>query len=702
MRLYVPLISTAVAAVACGGSGVHATAPRSQVPIKRVVLYQNGVGYFERHGTVRGNQLKLQARPSQINDLLKSLTVIDASKGRAVSISLPLEKTGAQKLLELPPQVRNASGLLGALRMFRGAKVTVSGITGSASGRVVGIEDLAAGSSGEHAHRDWRVTLKTDSGNLTVYRVADITTVSLRDRTLAVGLDQSLDVSLNEANWKPIELTVRLAGANRHKLVASYIVEMPRWKPAYRIVLGKTGKPLLQGWAVIDNVSGEDWDDVELSLVAGTPMSFVYDLHSPQFTKRVDLSPRGRTVALAPVTEQPGYRGTKDRLQKTYSKRRARRSGSASSGAPAAPDDDEELDARDEYGERERKPRDLDKLLEEQGEVNVGGAQVGSLYRYDIKDRVTVADRSSTLVAIINSRVEGQEVVYFRPELTRSAGESHPYRAVMFRNDTGFSLEKGPMAIYSHGTFVGEGFVERMEKGTTNFITYAIDGNVTLTKKVVNRDEGLRLIKVIDGVIHTESKQITRSVYKLKNRHSKPVTAYVRSLKRHGWEMPTRPEGTVENPKSLLIPRSIPSKGEVELVVEWVRPLRRTLAFDSTVSVNLLRTYLASGKATPAIKTKLQEIFAIKREMTEVEAEKRRVNEVHSRLSTDVHRVRGNLNTLRKTKGNEKLIRTLSAKLANLEIQLGKLSGEIVTLSENYAGLQAKLRVHIRSFSLGK
>src|SRR5688572_17493439 len=293
------------------GCSQHSTeAPFSgaaELPVTRVVLYQNGVGYFERAGSIDGNLLTLQIHPTQINDLLKSLTVIDAGTGRAVSVSLPLEQNADRILNELPEQVRNAGGVLEVLRVFRGAHVEISGQLGSVEGRVVGIENLETG-SGEEVKADWRVSLKTDDDQIIVYPVKQITSISLYDKTLSIGLERSLDVSLGEGGWKPISVGIRLAGEVPHKLLVSYIVEMPRWKPAYRLVLGKDQKPLLQGWAVVDNVSGESWRDVRLSLVSGAPISFRYDLHSPQYTERVDLTPERAPLAVAPPpSEAPGY-----------------------------------------------------------------------------------------------------------------------------------------------------------------------------------------------------------------------------------------------------------------------------------------------------------------------------------------------------------------------------------------------------------
>ncbi len=279
--------------------------PGLELPVTRVILYQNGIGYFERRGEVDGDVLSLQVRPDQINDMLKSLTVVDTRAGRAVSVSLPLEKRSADQLAELPEQVRSAAGLLQVLTVFRGANVTVDGAEGTARGRIIGVESYEQATTGHPVHT-WRLTLKDDGGALVIYPVEAIQRVMIDEQTLQIGLDKSLDVALDSGNWKPITLSVRLAGDAPHSLVVAYIKEMPVWKPSYRVVLGEQQTTLLQGWAVVDNVSGENWDRVRLSLVAGNPVSFKYDLHSPQFTGRVDLTPQHRRLALAPAVEKSG------------------------------------------------------------------------------------------------------------------------------------------------------------------------------------------------------------------------------------------------------------------------------------------------------------------------------------------------------------------------------------------------------------
>ncbi len=687
---------------ACHPQGAVAPRPGQgpEIPITRVVLYQNGVGYFERRGKVNGDTLTLQIRPNQINDLLKSLTVIDRSNGRAVSVSLPMEKTGAQVLSELPEQVRNASGLLDVLRVFRGARITVHGGKGDVTGRIVGVENMQANASGEDVEADWRLTIKTDSSRLRVYPVNSISRIDLEDRTLSVGLDQSLDVSLNEGNWKPINLSIGLAGQRSHDLTASYIVEMPRWKPAYRLVAGENGL-LLQGWAVVDNVSGENWNNVSLSLVAGQPISFIYDLHTPEFTQRPDLTPRGRQVALAPPTDQPGdVASAPAPSAKTPSRRRSSRSaGSGRASAPrsakadAAWDKDEEAAYGDTAGPVDEP---LDVQLERQ-EARVQGATVGSLFRYDLQDPVTVPDRSSTLVAIINKRVPGGDVVLFRPT---GPQESHPYRAVMFKNESGFALEKGPVTIYSGGTFVGEGFIERMEKSTTAFVSYAMDGNVSMVSHNGTRNEGLRLLKIVNGVVLSEVLQIQATTYEVTNRHPAPITAYVKTSRRTGWKLRNQPPETIVTPDALMVPVAVPANGKAKLDIEWTHKIQRRERFDSQISMNLLDVYLESGKAPPAVARVLGQAIKLKGQMNDLDKEMALKRKLHGDLSRDQDRVRANLTMLGKTKGNADLRRELEKKLADQERDLGKLSGDLVRLSEDRADLEKKLTVLIRSINL--
>lgn len=672
----------------------------SALPVSRVVLYQNGVGYFERTGTLEGNVLELQVKPSQINDLLKSLTVVDAGSGRVVSASLPLEQNADRLLEELPAQVRNAGGLLEVLRLFRGARVELEGRGGAhLEGRVIGVENLEQGSGAGEV--DWRVSLKTADDEVRVYPVRAIRRLLLRDRTLSVGLDRSLDVSLGEGGWKPIELSIRLAGQSPHQVRVSYVVEMPRWKPAYRLVLEPGEASLFQGWAVVDNVSGEHWQGVGLSLMSGTPISFRYNLHAPQYTSRVDLTPVGLPRAVAPPpAELAGYAGELEAVEdeelafdhdpSTNLRAEPRNKASVRSAPTHA-------EAPPTMALRPAPRVDLAAIERQGGQAEI--SRVGALSRYDVRDPVTVPNRSSTLVNIVNQRIAGEEVVYFRPELSPGR-DTHPYRAVKFDNATGSALEKGPITVYSGGSFVGEGFVERMENGQTAFITFAIDAEVVLDQKGGTREEGFRLLRIVDGRLVSEAKRVLSTTYSVKNRRAEAVRAFIRSERRPGWSLQARPGGAVETPDALILPLDVPASKSATLEVNWERRVQRNVAIDSSNADEILRVYLQGGKAPAPLKKLIEEVMQIKRERTELGSELTVVERQHATLSRDVVRVRNNLKVLRKTQGNAALQRELAGKLGNLERDLGKLSGRRVSLSESIAELDKRLRERLRGVTL--
>lgn len=688
---------------ACHGSGYESElpdAPTTSIPIRRVVLYQNGVGYFERAGEVDGNVLSLQARPGQINDLLKSLTVIDTSSGRAVSVSLPLDKSADRILSELPEQVRHASGLLDVLTVFRGAHVEVHGRLGSISGRLVGVENLEPAGSDEDvpSKADWRVTIRSSRGELRVYPLRDIRSVTLEDPALVVGLEQSLDVSLNAGEWKPMTVTIRLSGTETHRLRASYVIEMPRWKPAYRIVLGEP-RPLLQGWAVIDNVSGEDWRNVQLSLIAGAPLSFTYDLYSPQFVERVDLTSRGRPTAAPPPVDEGGIETISDEDELEAVEEFSSAGVSADRARPAA--------RKAAAPPRSASPAPgvpnatvLHQQMLAEESIEAEAEDLGALFRYDVADPVTIPDRSSTLVAIINRQIEAREVVLFRPDASRRVADIHPYRAVKFTNGTPFTLETGPVTVYAAGTFVGEGFLERVQPNTTHFISYAKDGKVTLNSDHQVREDAARLLHISAGQLVAEVLKTETITYSIRSLHPDPVTAYVKTPRRADWKLTQAPKGTVETPQALYVPAELAARGSADVALDWTHAVERKVAIDTTLGMDVLRVHLDSGQIPAATAAKLNAVVALQRELHGVRTDIKRLRQRHGELEADQRRVRDNLNVLRKTQGNAALQSELATKLAQQELELGKLSAELVRASEKEASLERQLTRTIQGISL--
>lgn len=701
-------VAAAVLVAACGGAMHDSRIPRTapdELRVTRAVLYQNGIGYFERRGTIRGDRLTIRIRPDQIADFLKSLTVVDMSRdGRAVAVSLPVEKSQSRQLADLPPQVREQGGILAIAAAFRGARATVKGKEGSATGRIVGVERIEVPSksdAGGPAH-EWRLTLLENGGELRTFAVAGITSLKILDKTLTVGLEKALDVTLNEGTWKPIELTVQLAGDGPHEIVVSYVVEMPTWKPAYRVVVEDGGQALLQGWAVVDNVSGEDWYDVKLSLTAGTPLAFAYDLYTPHYVRRPDLSPPDEQLGYMPpmpATSQPApaydeeYGGW-DAPEAEEAPAPAKRSAAAKPKAPPPPPKPVSTD------DLERNYRSL-----------VAGAGVGSLFRYDLETPISVKDRESALVSVVSKKVPGEDVLVFRAGIDAQ----NPYRSVRLKNETGFVLERGPVAIYRDGTFLGEALTARMEKGSTTFVPYALDSRVDVFLEEEQREEGMKLVTIVNGRLVAESKRVTKYVYEVDNRSGEGATLYVQRARRSGWTITkvgldgdssgppqAGKAGVIEEEWQYYVPIALPASGKVRVAVEEETPAKRNVEMLSAEGRDLIRAYVSSPDADKKVAEALAQAVEISDKLASID---RRIQELEQQRHLHTERenqIRDNLNLLRKSKTNDDLRKQLETRLGEIEKTLDAITREHVQLGEERYKLTEKLAATLKGVTLKK
>ena len=308
--LVVSLIPVAIAAQAPGTDAPRAqaedtAASTGRLPVKRIVLYKNGVGFFEHIGRVTGSQVvRLDFTSEQLDDVLKSLTVLDLDGGRVTAVgynsNAPLERQlGALRLpLGTDP---SAPAMLGALV---GARVEVVRGGTASSGRLLGVERRRQGSGAEAGEVDY-LSIVTDAGEVRLFELGPATSVRLLERELRERVGRYLGLVAAARDGDRRRMTLDASGQGTRRLYVSYVSEVPVWKTTYRLVLpGESGrKPLLQGWAIVDNTVGEDWNDVELSLVAGAPVSFIQQLSQPYYTVR-PVMPLPSSALLAPQTHQ--------------------------------------------------------------------------------------------------------------------------------------------------------------------------------------------------------------------------------------------------------------------------------------------------------------------------------------------------------------------------------------------------------------
>ena len=275
------------------------------------------VGYFEHLGEVTGNQtVSIDFTSAQLNDALKSLTTLDLGGGRIAGISYNSQAPLARQLdaLRLPLNEKTTRAAL--FDALRGARVTVRGHGGAmVTGRILSFERRTreraatpasgAAAVGTSSPEIDELVVVTDDGAVHTTDLDAGVSVALAEADLRQQVGSYLDLVSAARAPDLRRMLISTMGTKARPLFVSYISEVPVWKTTYRIVLPSAAerKPLLQGWAIIDNTVGEDWTDVELSLVAGAPQSFIQQLSQPYYGKRpVVALPPG--VSMTPQTHE--------------------------------------------------------------------------------------------------------------------------------------------------------------------------------------------------------------------------------------------------------------------------------------------------------------------------------------------------------------------------------------------------------------
>lgn len=282
-----------------------ATKAATELPVKRVVLYKNGVGYFEHSGRVSGNQnLNIQFTTGQLNDVLKSLTVVDLGGGKITGVRYNSIAPLSERLSTLRVQLGEQTSRAAFLDSLRGARVEVRNGAASAVGKLLSVETVRQKIRDDVIDTQ-QVAIVTDSGELRTFDLTQSTSVRIAEPELNQEVGRYLNL-IGSSRAKDLRrMDISTTGNGERELVVSYISEVPVWKSTYRIVLPKDpkNKPLLQGWAIIDNTIGEDWKDVHLSLVAGAPQSFVQQISQPLYARRptIDLP---HSAMLTPQTHE--------------------------------------------------------------------------------------------------------------------------------------------------------------------------------------------------------------------------------------------------------------------------------------------------------------------------------------------------------------------------------------------------------------
>jgi carboxypeptidase family protein len=596
----------------------YANTAAAKLPVRRVVLYKNGVGYFEHLGRLRGSQgVHIHFTSAQLNDVLKSLTVLDLSGGRITDVDYNSEAPLARRLATLRLSLGERPTTAEFLGALRGARLEVRSGNGSQlTGKLLSVERKTRTGAGP----GWTVetdeiSLITDSGEVRSVDLNSSTSVRIAEKDLQLEVSRYLGLIASSRDQDVRRMTISTTGIGERNLYVSYISEVPIWKTAYRIVLPSKAdkKPLLQGWAIVDNTVGEDWDGVELSLVAGAPHSFIQQLSEPFYGRRpvvplpesVQLSPQTHAATLmrgngrlsGAVTDQSGaaLAGASVRLldesngviaqtttessgQYSFSgvspgnyRVEVERQGfqkNVIAGLNISPGEENQFNTQLRLGSSAETvkvsadtttvntetamlagtkklsavanrphvgsgsgsgsgafmfampppppPPPSPVSLEEaraRGEAAASGQELGDLFEYKLKDRVTLKKNQSALVPIAQTEIEAEKVSLW----SGTTGSGRPLRGLWLKNTSPLTFDGGSFSVLENEVFAGEGLTDPIKPGERRLISYSTDLGLLVEALKNSQPQHVTRVKISKGVLTQVSELHERMLYTARN-----------------------------------------------------------------------------------------------------------------------------------------------------------------------------------------
>ncbi len=628
------------------------------LPIRRVVLYKAGVGYFEHLGRVRDRQnVTIRFTSAQLDDVLMSLTAMDLGKGQITGISYnsvaPLEQRLGALRLPLGAQATGAQ----LLEALRGAHVEVSSGAGTAIGRVLSVEQRQQSRDGNATVVDL-LSIVTDTGDLRTFELTPSAHVRIVDRDMRQEVGHYLDLVGSTRDQDARSMVISTNGTGERPLFVSYVSEVPIWKTTYRLVLTEKNKPLLQGWAIVDNTIGEDWENVELSLVAGAPQSFIQHISQPYYGRR-PVVPMPEAVQLAPQTHQATLvsEAPEAKAVESVAGGRGRVAGFAGGAVggvvgsmPAAPP--------------------AARAYERMNEMTVAaaGAEMGDLFEYKIKEPVTLRKNQSALVPIINSAIEMEKVSLWN----RNTGSGRPLRAVWLTNGTGLTLDGGSISIVEGDAFAGEGLIEPLKPGERRLVSYGADLGMLVDARMDAAPRRVIRVRAHDGIITEEREERASWTYRVRNQNKTATTLVIEHVMRPGWKLADgqKPaESTADTHRFRLV---LQPGGEETLVVRDVQPGESRIRI-AEVNDAWIAMLAQSGVSVASMQAALKPVLDKRAELAAIERRLETLQQQREEIGRDQERLRENMKALRGSAEEKQLLQRYTRQLDEQETRLDAL-----------------------------
>jgi hypothetical protein len=525
-------------------------ASKTALPLRRVLLSTGGVGYFEHAATVTGDaSLPLEARLDQIDDVLKSLVVFDAG-GSSAGATLPARSPLRELFRDLPfdePALGSAPALLGALR---GAEVSISVAGGSVSGRLLSVTKETSGTTSRH-----RVAVAA-AGAVKEVILEDAERVELTDPTLQQQLDGAL-AALAEHREKGLRtLQIESRGQGDHVVRVGYVVAAPLWKATYRLVLPadpQAPRATLQGFAVVENQSGANWDDVDMTLVAGSPVTFRQALYPTYFVARPEV-PVEVVGHVLPPPDQPV--GAPPRAP-------AHAKGGFGAGGLGG-------DSR-----AEASPPPIAAVPE--AEV----AEVDTQIVFHLPARVTLAAQEDALLPVLARDLPFARVSIYRPDVDAARALT----AVEIQNDGDTGLPPGVVTTYERTasgeiTYAGDARLAHLPAGERRLLGYGVDLELRVDRQITT-SQALTVATLVDGVLTLTRSQRLTSRITLTGAPRAARTVILEEPRVPGYRLTSPSEGVESTATHYRVRVEVPAGATVTVTVTQEQPVEERIVLGS-------------------------------------------------------------------------------------------------------------------------
>jgi len=529
-------------------------------------------------------------------------------------------------------------------------------------------------------------------GEMKNFELGPAVSVRLAERELNDEVGRYLNLVGSSRARDLRRMTISATGSGDREIFVSYISEVPVWKSTYRIIFpDKPGdKPLLQGWAIVDNTIGEDWKDVQLSLIAGAPQSFIQDISQPLYARRPVVA-LPQSAMLTPQTHEATVEESEVVAQNgppalpppqppsgAYQNNVAR--PIRSDGNDLRPSAG--LTMYEQMGMASKTDRLQQSAQLQSAQAGIQpeaeAAKIGDYFEYNLKQKITIGKNQSALVPILQSHIEAEKVT-----LWSTNGGEVPLRAIWIKNSSGQVLDAGTFNILEGGTFAGEGVLESIHPDERRLLSYAADTAVHVKHEEVSSDKPYSRVKIAKGLMVLTREQRATSKFEIRNADKDPRVVVLELPAENGWTLTKdtpKPEETTASLHRFRVP--VEGGKTAELKVEAVHPEETQYALTNLDS-NLVAVLVRQQQLTPALRQAFDKILAQRIKIGGFDQQMGLRRQETDRTASDQSRIRENMKALKGTSEEKALVQRYTGELNTQEDRLAAIRRELEDLQKS-------------------